>query len=70
MDGQPTPMQTQMANFPNSTETRTDCGQVDTKHPPPGLETPMPTCAKPQTSSAAAESPVPNLNFSNFSKTE
>eukprot|EP00971_Amphidinium_carterae_P292472 5806153-Amphidinium_carterae.1 len=27
MDGQPTPMQTQTANFPNSTGTRKDCGQ-------------------------------------------
>eukprot|EP00971_Amphidinium_carterae_P183007 3631678-Amphidinium_carterae.1 len=69
MDGQPTPMHTQKANFPNSTGHRNDCGQVDPKLPPPGLETPMPNGSKTKTPSAAAARPVPNLNFSNFSRT-
>eukprot|EP00971_Amphidinium_carterae_P305796 6077335-Amphidinium_carterae.1 len=61
MDGQPMPMQSQTAYFPNSTGPRNDCGQVDSKLPPPGLGTPKPNGMKPQTPSAAAASPVPNL---------
>eukprot|EP00971_Amphidinium_carterae_P066759 1321979-Amphidinium_carterae.1 len=61
-------MQTQSANFPNSTGPRRDCGQAETFFPPPGIGTPMPNGAKTQTPSAAAASPVPNLNFSNFSR--
>eukprot|EP00971_Amphidinium_carterae_P020189 397797-Amphidinium_carterae.1 len=57
MDGQPTPTQTQTANFPNSTGPRRDCGQADGQLPPPGLGTPMPNGMKPQTPSAAVASP-------------
>eukprot|EP00971_Amphidinium_carterae_P249706 4956253-Amphidinium_carterae.1 len=42
-------MQTQTANFPNSTGPRQDCGQVDPGLQPPGLGTPMPNGLKPQT---------------------
>eukprot|EP00971_Amphidinium_carterae_P118296 2343770-Amphidinium_carterae.1 len=72
MDGQTTPMQTQTADFPNSTGPRRDCGPAHVQTPPPGLGTarPKPSAGmKPQTPSAAVASPVPNLNFSHFSGT-
>eukprot|EP00971_Amphidinium_carterae_P216671 4301340-Amphidinium_carterae.1 len=68
MNGQPMPMQTQTANFPNSTGFCKDCGQAETFFPPPGIGTPMTNGAKTQTPSAATASPVPNLNFSNYSR--
>eukprot|EP00971_Amphidinium_carterae_P090350 1789141-Amphidinium_carterae.2 len=72
MDGQTTPRQPQMANFPNSTGPRRDCGHADVQTLPPGLGNtrPKPSAGvKPQTPSAAAASPVPNLNFSHLSRT-
>eukprot|EP00971_Amphidinium_carterae_P310112 6162125-Amphidinium_carterae.1 len=68
LNGQPLPMQTQSANFPNSTGFCRNCGQVDSILPPFGLETSMPNGAKTQTPSAAAASLVPNLNLSYFSR--
>eukprot|EP00971_Amphidinium_carterae_P297647 5913604-Amphidinium_carterae.1 len=62
MDGQPTPMQPQTANFPNSTGPRRDCGHAQGLQHPPGFS-PRPSA------SAAAASPVPNLNFSHLSRT-
>eukprot|EP00971_Amphidinium_carterae_P224713 4457836-Amphidinium_carterae.1 len=70
MDGQPPPMQQQKAVFPNPTGARRDCGHANGPLPPPGLGTPKPSVGmKPQTPSATAASPVPDLNFSSFTGT-
>eukprot|EP00971_Amphidinium_carterae_P020284 399681-Amphidinium_carterae.1 len=61
-------MQTQTANFPIPTGSCKDCGHAYVRAPPPGLGSPKPSVGmKPQTPSAAAVSPVPDFNFSQFS---
>eukprot|EP00971_Amphidinium_carterae_P341511 6480324-Amphidinium_carterae.1 len=65
-DGLTPPMHQQTASCPNHTEHCRDCGSLNGHLPPPGLGSPGP---KPnggkrlQTPSAAAASPVPDLNF-------
>eukprot|EP00971_Amphidinium_carterae_P241363 4792547-Amphidinium_carterae.1 len=67
-DGQTMPMQKQTANFPIPTGSCKDCGHAHMRAPPPGLGSPKPSAGlKHQTPSAAAVSPVLDLNFSQFS---